>query len=212
VAVEHAEAPCGHHEQRDAREQDAHQQDRELAGLAFEAWREDLHERGRADDAEQRDQRGDQRQQRADRARDPRGLRFATLGKQPRIDRDERGREHALTEQVLQEVRDAQRGPERIRRGGEAHVVGDRALADEAGDARQEDAGADRHRTAEASRRGWAGVRHGGDCRRRLSSRQASGNARAACLISTPHRPSAVVRGPASRTLRFPACEVTGRM
>ena len=41
---------------------------------------------------------------------------------QPRVDRDERRRQHALAEQVLQQIRDAQRRAKRIRRERQAEV------------------------------------------------------------------------------------------
>ena len=49
-------------------------------------------------------------------ARATRDASSSALGEQPRVDRDERRRQHALAEQVLQEVRDPQRGAERVGR------------------------------------------------------------------------------------------------
>ena len=53
VAVENAEAPRRQHEQAGAREQDAHERDRQLALLAGEARRDDAMRSRRRDDAEQ---------------------------------------------------------------------------------------------------------------------------------------------------------------
>ncbi len=60
--------------------------------------------------------------------------------KQVRVDRDERGREHALAEQVLEEIGDAEGGIEGV--GGvrcEAEVVGEDAQAHQAHDAAEQD-------------------------------------------------------------------------
>ena len=82
----------------------------------------------------------------ADRARDPRRLLVVLLGEQPRVDRDEGRRQHALAEEVLQEVRDAERRREGVGRVGQSEVVREDALAHEPRDATEQDAGRDQRR------------------------------------------------------------------
>ena len=53
---------------------------------------------------------------RAHRARHASRFFFVALGQQARIDRNERRRKHALAEQVLQEIGDAERGVEGVGR------------------------------------------------------------------------------------------------
>src|SRR4029079_3174152 len=72
-----------------------------------------------------------------------------------RVDGNERGRQGALAEEVLQEVRDAERRRERI--GGsvsETEIMREDALADEPGDAAKKNAGGDKRRPAGA--RAWS--------------------------------------------------------
>jgi len=59
---------------------------------------------------------------------------------QRRIDRNEGRREHTLTEQVLQEVWNAQRGQQRRPRGRGAEVMGQQPLSHEAEQPRKKDA------------------------------------------------------------------------
>ena len=92
-----------------------------------------------------------------------------TIGGLPLAARDERGvhrdegrRERALAEQVLQEVRDAERGVERVRRVRlEAEVMREDLQPDEAGEAAEKNARRDEHRTpsgfAGSPVRGFAG-------------------------------------------------------
>src|SRR5262249_28324432 len=93
------------------------------------------------------DQHGDrEREQARHHAGDAPGLLLASLGEEARIDGDERRREDALAEEVLEEVRDAQRRLEGAGGVRAAEGVRGDARADEAGDAREEDAGGDRQR------------------------------------------------------------------
>ena len=82
-----------------------------------------------------------EREQRAHRAGDPHSL-LALLAREQRgVDRNERRRQRAFAEQVLQEVRDAERRHERV--GGvrlQAEVMRENALADETGEPAAEDA------------------------------------------------------------------------
>ena len=73
----------------------------------------DQHRRGQH--AQQHEHRRGERQNRADRARHPPGFLFVAFRQQPRIHRNERSREHAFAEQVLQEIGNAEGGVERVR-------------------------------------------------------------------------------------------------
>ena len=80
MAVEDAEAPRAHHEERDAGEHDLDELDGQLA-LAFgEARDEHGHERAREHHTEQRDHGRREHEQRADGARDLGGVGSAALG------------------------------------------------------------------------------------------------------------------------------------
>jgi hypothetical protein len=98
MAVEHAEAPRRHHEQRRAGEQDLDQLRGQLARIAVVAGGEQVDQRARSEHAGERSGAGDQGEQAADRARDAARVVVAALGAQPGIDRDERRRQHALAE------------------------------------------------------------------------------------------------------------------
>ena len=76
----------------------------------------------------------------------------SSLREQPRVDGDERGRERALAEDVLEEVGDSERRVEGVRRVGVAEEVGEDALADDADDAAQQDPRADEKRAPARAR------------------------------------------------------------
>jgi len=101
VAVQDPQAPGREDQQARAGKQHAHQPDRELALLAGEAGGDREDEVGSGGDPHEHDQRGDYRQDRANGACHPARLFFLALGQQVGIDRNERGRKHALAEQVL---------------------------------------------------------------------------------------------------------------
>ena len=153
--------------------QDPHDQDRQLArALVAKAGGEHVRRAGaRRDHTDHGHRARDQRQQRADRSRDARRLLGPALRQQPRVDRDERRRQHALAQQILQHVRNLQRGLVRIRSRRDPEEVADRAIADEPGDLRQQDPGPDRDRTATSARDGsyhpYEAVRRSLDLRHR---------------------------------------------
>jgi hypothetical protein len=68
------------------------------------------------------------------------------------VRRDEGGRERALAEEILEEVRDAERRREGIRGVGGAEEVCGGAAPDEPGDPAQEDAKRDEQRPAAGGR------------------------------------------------------------
>ncbi len=154
------EAPGRQHEEADAREHDAGQLDREVVLVAGEPRGEHGGQRPGEQDADEADGPGERDQQPGDGAGQPAGLVVATLGPEPGVDGDERGRQDAFAEQVLHQVGDAQRRLERVRRRTRAQEGADDDLADQAGTPGQEDAGGDQHGPARARRR--LGRRRGG--------------------------------------------------
>ncbi len=114
MGVEDPEAPRGDHEQADPGEHDPHQRDGELEPLPDEPGGDETDQRAGEQDPSDR-QRSDEHHQQAEHGTgDATGLFLAVLGQQPRVGRDERGGQHTLTQEVLEQVRDLQRGPERI--------------------------------------------------------------------------------------------------
>ena len=90
--------------------------------------------------APERDEEGEER---PDGARRPLRLLLAPLGEEPRVDRDEGGRERPLAEEVLEGVRDLESRLEGVGGLRIAEVVGKGTFAHEADDAAQQHAGAD---------------------------------------------------------------------
>jgi hypothetical protein len=70
----------------------------------------------------------------------------ALFGAEPRVDGDEGGGEHALAEEVLQEVGNAKGGAKGVGGVGVAEVVSEDAVADEADEAAEQDADGDEMR------------------------------------------------------------------
>src|SRR3546814_17390107 len=92
--------------------------------VAVEARREEHRERFGEDDAHDNEHAGERAQEPGDRAGQP--ARFAAvLVEQPRVDRDERRRPPTPAEQVLEQVRDPQRGLEGIRGPPAPEVAGE---------------------------------------------------------------------------------------
>ena len=110
VAVQHAQAPRREHQQPHTRKHDAHERRGERASRRREARREQCHQLRGPDDADQHQRRRQQRQQREHRTGNAHRFRVAPFGAQARVHRDERRGQRAFTEEVLQQVRDAQRG------------------------------------------------------------------------------------------------------
>ena len=128
-------------EQTGAWEQNADQLDRQLALGAAETRCDRGNEQRCGQDARQHQDGDDEREDGSDRAGHARRLLALATSEKRGVDGNERGRERALAEQILQRVRDAKRRHEGVRRiGFQAEVVGEDALADEAGDAAAEDA------------------------------------------------------------------------
>ena len=139
MAVQDAQAPGGEDEEPHAREQDAHDADGELADLALESGSHEPDDRGRGQDADGDDHADGEREQGGHDSGHAARQRFVLLREQPRIDGDEGRGEDTFAEEVLEEVRDAKGGLEGAGGVGVAEIVGEDALAHEAGDAAEED-------------------------------------------------------------------------
>ena len=93
---------------------------------------------GAARHADEHQNRRNEREQRRDRPCHARGL-FPFLPRnKSRIDRNERGRQCAFAEEVLQKIRDPESGHERVGRIGQPEVLSEEALPDEAREAAAE--------------------------------------------------------------------------
>ena len=127
--------------------------DRELALFAVKAGRDQVDEIAASPNIRRHDEnRRHEREQRAHDSRDAIGLLARLVGSLARehagIDGNKGRREHAVAEQVLQEVGNLQRGVKRVARIRAAEVVGEDLLPDESGDAREQDARGNQLRTA----------------------------------------------------------------
>ena len=98
----------------------------------MKARRNEIDEPGRGEDAHDRQHRGDEKQERKDGLGQSRGFFTTLLGMEPRIDRDEGRRKHALAEKILQKIGNAKRGAKCVRGIGVAEVVRKDAIAHEA--------------------------------------------------------------------------------
>ncbi len=133
--VQHAETPRRQHEQPGAGKQNPHEPGRQLALRALESGRQHVDHPRRREDAGQRQHRDGQREQREDRPRGLRGFLGAAARAQARIDGNERSRERALSEEVLQQVGNAERRVERVGGVGlQAEEIRERADAQQPDD------------------------------------------------------------------------------
>ncbi len=140
MAVQDAEAPRRQHEQAGPGKEHADDVDGERALIAAKPWRNQVDEDRRRQHAHEHEHRHDQRQQRHDGAGDSIRLFLLSSRQQSRVHGNERRRERALSKQVLQKIRNAKRGVERIRLESQAEVVREDALPDQTRDAAAEDA------------------------------------------------------------------------
>ena len=143
--VEDAKAPRRQHQHAGAREEHAHERDRQLALLSAEPRREHRDDPRRAEHADEGQRRDNQRDETENRSRHLRGLSGTLLRAQARIDRDERSGERALAEQILEKIGNPERGVERIGRVGlQAEEVRECPDAQQAKDPAREDTSAHR--------------------------------------------------------------------
>ena len=143
VAVQDAEAPGREDEQSRAGKEDANQLNRQLALVALEAGRDRVDQQRRREHAQQHQHGDEQREQRADSAGDAVCILSLAARDERRIDRNERRRQRAFTKQVLQEVRNAERGTEGVRVAAKPKKVREDALADQTRQAGDQNAGCD---------------------------------------------------------------------
>ena len=114
MGVEDAEAPGREDEEADPGEEDPGQGDGELESSPREARGQEHGEGPGQHEADDHQRAGQHGQEAGYRAGHPAGLLLLALGQEAGVDRDERAGQHALAEQVLEQVRDAQGGPEGV--------------------------------------------------------------------------------------------------
>ena len=114
VRVENGQTPGREHEQTHARKQDADQLDGEPEFFTSVEHAREAHDRRREGDAEQDDDRRDHDEQAQNGAGHAVGVLLLRLLQQPGVDGYQRRRQHAFAQQVLQKIRNAQRGVEGI--------------------------------------------------------------------------------------------------
>jgi hypothetical protein len=141
MAIEDAEAPGGKDEHANAGKHDLDEVDDEIAFSAVVAGRDEVREEGTKQNAKENNNADANGQQTANDAGHAAGEFPVALGKKARINGDERSGEDALAKEVLKEIGDSDRGLEGVGGEGIAEIVCENALADEAGDAAEEDAG-----------------------------------------------------------------------
>jgi hypothetical protein len=155
MAVEDAEAPGGEDEEPGAGKEDTDEIDRQLALCPFEAGSDQIDQQRRGQNAEKNENRCNERQNRRDRTGHPSPLLLILLRQKPRIDRNERCREHPFAEEILQEVRYPEGGLEGIGGDRVAEIMSKNPLAYQSGDPAQQNPGPDEERrTAGAPRLG----------------------------------------------------------
>ena len=128
----------------------------------------------RSEDAQGHQHRHQHREQPEDRTGHPVGILPPALAQEPRVHRDEGGREHSLAEEVLEDVGDAERGGEGAGQRRGAQVVGEHTLADQPHQPRGEDPQRHQRGAPARARGGCGGLGHG----RLLLT----------CMRSSPHR------------------------
>ena len=153
MAVQHADAEGRQHQERDARKEDAHQVDREGARLSGKTGSDGVEQPRRRQHADEREDAGDQRQEPGDGASHLARLFLFALRPQRRVDGNERRRQHAFAQQVLQEIRNAESRGVRICGGRSPEIVAKHALPHKSGEPAEKDARTDQQR-------GSGGARH----------------------------------------------------
>lgn len=141
VAVEYPEAPGGTNQQAGAGKEYANNKDGEFAFFPVETRDDRVDEPRRSEDAEENDHGGAEGEESGDCASGFPGFFLIAAGQQVGIDGNEGSREDTFTEKVLQEVGDAECGFEDVGSIGIAEVMGEDAVADQSGNAAEEDAG-----------------------------------------------------------------------
>ena len=124
-----------------AGEEDSHQSNCQFALFAVKTRRNQIEQVGRCQNSDQHEDRGSQRQQaRHSAGRTSRLFVFLACEKAS-VNGNKRSGQHAFSEQVLKEIRDAKGGFERVGCVGVAEVMRENALANQSRDAAEENPG-----------------------------------------------------------------------
>ena len=115
MAVQDAQAPCRHDQQRRSGEENLYQPDRELAGFAVETGHDDVDQPRGGEHSCQRDQRRNQEEDGKDRFGQLIGFLVPLFRPQASVHGNKRSGKDALAEEGLQEVWNAKSAAERIR-------------------------------------------------------------------------------------------------
>ena len=139
VAVKNSQAPRGEDEQSGAWKKNSGELDRQVALLRWKAIRDYRDEPGSRHHPNQNDDRCNERQDAGYCPGELRGLLLIPASQQPSVFWNERGREHAFAQQVLEQIGDSESGIERVCGEIGAHVPGDHGLANEPGKTAEKD-------------------------------------------------------------------------
>ena len=151
MGVEDAEAPRREDEEADPREEDPHQADHQIPLGALEPGRHKVDQPGASEHPHHHECADTERQDGADGARQLIGA-LRVLGVEGGVSGDERGREGPFSEEVLQEVGNAERRGKCVRGVGGSEKMRGGPRPDEADDPAQEDAQGDEDRAAACGR------------------------------------------------------------
>ena len=143
MAVQNPEAPCREDQQCRAGKEDLHQEDGELPLLALESRGDQANEPRRSPYAERDEYGGDEEKKSEDGFRKLRCLFMPILGAKPCIHGDEGSGEDTFSEEILQEVRDAEGGAKDVGRVGVSKIMREDPVTDEADEPAEQDSGAD---------------------------------------------------------------------
>ena len=158
MAIEHAQAPRGQHEQPGAGKQDPNKLDRQVALVARKAWRNRGNQHRRREYSGHHQDRDDEREKRTDRACDPVGVLALAARDERRVDRDEGCGERAFAKQILEKVGNAKRRVEGVGGVGlKSEVVRKDLEPDQPGETTDENARADQQCSATRAALGWSG-------------------------------------------------------
>ena len=103
--------------------------------MRIEAAGDEVDDQRRCEYPDRYEQRREDRQDCEDGAGNASRFFFVAIGKQPRVDRNKRGREDAFAEKILQRVGNPDRNAEDIGISGEAEVAAEEALANQSREA-----------------------------------------------------------------------------
>ena len=132
MAVQDAQAPGAEDEESSAGKENPHVCDRQLTPLSLETSDDQREDLRREQNAEQDENRNNQRENGEYGTGDASRFLLVVARAQPDVYRDERRRERALTEQILEQVRDADRRVEGIGGGARTQVGRDERLSNDA--------------------------------------------------------------------------------